>query len=404
MPTTTAVADGVPTSALDPYSPEFLSNPYPLHERLRDAGAVVWLERYGVCAMARHKEVHAALNDWQTFCSSAGVGISDYRKEKPWRTPSIILEVDPPHHTRSRAVLSRILSRRVLDSLREEFVRQARMLVDRLVGQTSFDGMRDLAEPYPLKVFGDAIGLPPEARENLMLYGRLQLNAFGPRNLIYEEAMAHAEPIQDWVTSICSRQALAPGGLGAQIFGAADRGEVTEDEAKLLFRAFLSAGGDTTINGIGNALYHCARNPDQWEALSQDPSLARGAFEETIRIDPPIQTFFRTTTREIEVGGLRIGENTKVMLFLASANRDPRRWENPDRFDIHRSAAGHVGFGAGIHGCIGQLIARMEGEAILTALARNVKSIKLAGEPVRRLNNTVRGWSSLPLTVQPIQK
>jgi hypothetical protein len=394
----------MPTSALDPYSLEFLNDPHPLHQSLRDAGAVVWLERYGICAMARHKEVHAALNDWQTFCSSAGVGISDYRKETPWRRPSIILEVDPPTHTRSRAVLSRVLSRRVLDSLRDMFARHAETVVDLLVSKVHFDGMKDLAEPYPLKVFGDAMGLPLHSRENLMLYGRLQLNAFGPRNPLYEEAMASSAPIQEWVTRVCSREALAPEGLGAQIFSAADRGEITDEEAKLLFRAFLSAGGDTTINGIGNAIYYCAKNPDQWDALTQDPSLARGAFEEAIRIEPPIQTFFRTTTRDIEVSGLRIGEGTKVMLFLASANRDPRRWANPERFDIRRNVSGHVGFGAGIHGCIGQMIARMEGECVLSALARKVKSIALAGQPARRLNNTMRGWSSLPLTVQPVQE
>lgn len=388
-------------SLLDPYSVEFLRDPLPFHERLRDAGPVVWLERYGIWALARHKEVHAALNDWQTYSSSAGVGISDYRKEKPWRKPSIILEVDPPQHTRSRALLSRVLSRRVLNALRGTFEREAEIIVDRLLAQAHFDGMKDLAEPYPLKVFGDAIGLPLEGRENLMHYGRLQLNAFGPRNQLYEEAMAQAGPVLEWVTSICDRNALTPDGLGAQIFAAVDTGEVTEEEAKMLFRAFLSAGGDTTINGLGNALYLCARNADQWRALTEDPSLARVAFEETIRMEPPIQAFFRTTTRALEVDGMPIPENSKVMLFLASANRDPRRWESPDRFDIRRSVTGHVGFGAGIHGCIGQIIARMESESILSSLARKAKSIELVGEPTRRLNNTLRGWSSLPMSVRP---
>lgn len=400
---TTLSMAAYPKSALDPYSIEVLSNPYPFHEEIRNAGSVVWLERYGIWAMARHKEVHAALNDWQTFSSSAGVGISDHRKEKPWRKPSIILEVDPPGHTRSRAVLSRVLSRRALLALREMFEREATLLVERLVTRGSFDGMSDLAEVYPLKVFGDAIGLPAEGRENLMLYGRLQLNAFGPRNQLYEEAMAHSGPILEWVTSICSREALTPGGLGAQIFAASDTGEITEEEAKLLFRAFLSAGGDTTVNGIGNALYYLARNQGQWDALIQDLTLARGAFEEVIRIEPPIQTFFRTATRKSQVADVQIAEGDKVMLLLAAANRDPRRWEDPDRFDIRRSVTGHVGFGAGIHGCIGQMIARMEGESILTALARRVKSIELCREPTRRLNNSVRGWSSLPLAVRPMR-
>jgi 4-methoxybenzoate monooxygenase (O-demethylating) len=402
MTTSPIQGNNWPRSALDPYSLEVLNNPYPFHEEIRNAGAVVWLERYGVWAMARHQEVHAALNDWQTYSSSAGVGISDYRKEKPWRKPSIILEVDPPVHTRSRAVLSRVLSRRALGALREMFEREARLLVARLVEIGHFDGMADLAEVYPLKVFGDAIGLPSEGRENLMLYGRLQLNAFGPRNQLLDEAMAQSEPILGWVTAICSRDSLTPGCLGAQIFLAADAGEITEEEAKLLFRAFLSAGGDTTVNGIGNALYHLARNPDQFESLTKEPTLARGAFEEAIRIEPPIQTFFRTASRAVQVAGVQIGAGDKVMLLLASANRDPRRWQDPDRFDIRRNTTGHVGFGAGIHGCIGQIIARMEGESILMALASQVRSIELSGEPTRRLNNTVRGWSSLPLTLHPM--
>lgn len=403
MTTTLPTANVHPSSSLDPYSPEILDNPYPFHEEIRNAGSVVWLERYEIWAMARHKEVHAALNDWQTFSSGAGVGISDYRKEKPWRKPSIILEVDPPVHTRSRAVLARVLSRRALGALRDRFEREADLLIERLLADGSFDGMKDLAEVYPLKVFGDAIGLPTQGRENLMLYGRLQLNAFGPRNRLLEEAMAQAGPILEWVTSICNREALTPTGLGAQLFTAADAGEITEEEAQLLFRAFLSAGGDTTVNGIGNALYQFARNPDQWELLTNDLSLARGAFDEVIRIEPPIQTFFRTTMRESRVDGVPIAEGDKVMLLLAAANRDPRRWEDPDRFNIRRNVTGHVGFGAGIHGCIGQTIARMEGESILTALARKVRSIELRGEPRRRLNNTVRGWSSLPLVVQPMR-
>jgi cytochrome P450 len=404
MPESVIDADTHPVSSLDPYSLDFLSDPHSFHAEIRDAGPVVWLERYGVWAMARHKEVHAALGDWQTFCSSAGVGLSDYRREKPWHVPSIILEVDPPMHTRTRAVLTNVLTRRALQSLRYMFDLEAQALVERLVVRAEFDGMKDLAEIYPLKVFGDAIGLPPDGRENLMLYGSLRFNAFGPRNQLFEEAMASAPPIIEWVSSLCNRSALAPDGLGAQIFAAADKGEITQEEAKLLFRAFLSAGGDTTVAGIGAALYHCARNPDQWEALTADLSLAGGAFQETIRIEPPVQAFFRATTRDVDVGGVLVPEGAKVMLFLASANRDPRRWENADRFDIRRNTTGHVGFGAGIHSCVGQMIARMEGESILTALAHKVKSMRLLGEPKRRLNNTVHAWSSMPLAVQASQK
>ena len=390
-----------PVSAIDPFSQAFLRNPYPHHEALREAGPVVWLEQYGIWAMARHQEVRDALTDWQTYCSSAGVGLSDFRKEPPWRPPSIILEADPPLHTRTRAVLTRILSPAAINILRGTFEREAERLVARLVEQREFDGIGDLAEAYPLKVFPDAVGISEDGRENLLPYGSMVFNSFGPRNDLFDRAMANAGPVREWIMSKCSRAALAPGGLGMQIFGAVDAGELTEDEAGMLVRSFLSAGIDTTVYGLGNALYCFASNPAQWRILREHPNLIRGAFEEVLRFEAPVQTFFRTTTKDVEVGGVRLGDGEKVLLFLAAANRDPRRWDRPDTFDVQRRATGHMTFGTGIHGCVGQAVARLESEAIFAALARRVMSFELTSKPELRLNNTLRGLDTLPLRVVP---
>jgi cytochrome P450 len=134
--------------------------------------------------------------------------------------------------------------------------------------------------------------------------------------------------------------------------------------------------------------------------LRENPELARAAFDEAIRLESPVQTFFRTTTEAISVEGTRIPEGEKVLMFLGSANRDPRRWTEPERFDARRNTTGHVGFGGGIHGCVGQLIARLEGEIILTLLAKRVCSIELTGTPVAHLNNTLRAWSSIPVCIE----
>ena len=391
-----------PVSTADPFSHGFLRDPYPHHEALREAGPVVWLERYGIWAMARHEQVRDALTDWQTYCSSAGVGLSDFRKEPPWRPPSIILEADPPLHTRTRAVLTRILSPAAIKVLRDTFEREAEKLIARLVGQREFDGVADLAEAYPLKVFPDAVGISEEGRENLLPYGSMVFNSFGPRNDLFDLAMANAGPVRDWIMSKCSRAALAPGGLGMQIFEAVDAGELSEDEAGMLVRSFLSAGIDTTVYGLGNALYCMARYPEQWSVLRGNPNLIRGAFEEVLRFEAPVQSFFRTTTRDVEVGGVRLGDGEKVLLLFAAANRDPRRWDRPDTFNVTRRAAGHMTFGTGIHGCVGQAVARLETEAILTALAKRVASFELTGEPERRLNNTLRGFDRIPLRVVPV--
>jgi 4-methoxybenzoate monooxygenase (O-demethylating) len=391
-----------PVSTVDPFSHAFLRDPYPHHQALREAGPVVWLEQYGIWAMARHEQVRDALTDWQTYCSSAGVGLSDFRKEPPWRPPSIILEADPPLHARTRAVLTRILSPAAIKILRDMFEREAESLIAQLVEQGEFDGVADLAEAYPLKVFPDAVGISEEGRENLLPYGTMVFNSFGPRNDLFNKAMANAGPVRDWIMSRCSRAALAQGGLGLQIFAAVDAGELTEDEAGMLVRSFLSAGIDTTVYGLGNALYCMARYPEQWRTLREKPNLIRGAFEEVLRFEAPVQTFFRTTTRPVDVAGVQLGEGEKVLLFLAAANRDPRRWDRPDTFDVTRRAAGHMTFGTGIHGCVGQAVARLETEAILTALASRAASFELTGEPEWRLNNTLRGFDTLPLRVVPV--
>jgi hypothetical protein len=390
-----------PVSTIDPFSQGFLRDPYPHHDSLREAGPVVWLEQYGIWAMARHQEVRDALTDWQTYCSSAGVGLSDFRKEPPWRPPSIILEADPPLHTRTRAVLTRILSPAAINVLRTTFEREAEALVGRLVEQREFDGVADLAEAYPLKVFPNAVGISQDGRENLLPYGNMVFNSFGPRNDLFDRAMANAGPVRDWIMSKCSRAALAPGGLGMQIFEAADSAELTEAEAGMLVRSFLSAGIDTTVYGLGNALYCLARYPEQWTVLRENPKLIRGAFEEVLRFEAPVETFFRTTTRAVEMSGVGLGEGEKVLLFLAAANRDPRRWERPDHFDVTRRATGHMTFGTGIHGCVGQAVARLESEAIIGAFLKRVASFELTGEPQPRLNNTLRGLDTLPLRVMP---
>jgi len=390
-----------PRLDIDPFSDDFLTMPYPYHEQMREAGPVVWIEPYQVWGVARHAEVRAGLNDWESFISSAGVGLANFRTEKPFRPPSLILEADPPQHTRARTILARILSPKTMQQVRAEFERQAEALVERLVEQGEIDGVKDLGEVYPLRVFPDALGLAEDGRENLLLYGNMVFNAFGPRNHVFMDAVGRYEPVRDWIMSKCQRSELRPGGFGDLIYQAADAGEISLDEAPLLVRSFLSAGVDTTVNGIGNALYCLAQYPEQYAKLVAEPAKARQTFEESLRFESSVQTFFRTVNRSLEFAGVPMRENDKVIFFLAAANRDGRQWPNPDVFDIDRKPIGHMGFGSGIHGCVGQAVARLEGELILTALAKRVKRIELIGEPVRRLNNTLRALGSLPLRLIP---
>jgi len=392
---------GIPVLDVDPFSIEFFEDPHRIHAALREAGPVVWLIRWGVFAVARYQEVQAVLHDWQTFCSRRGVGISDFAKEKPWRPPSLVLETDPPEHDRARAVLNHVLSASVMKELRGRMTEAAERMAEELVERRSFDAIPDLAQAFPLSVFPDAVGLKQEGREHLLPYAGLAFNAFGPDNALRRRALEGAAPHVAWVTAQCQRENLAAGGLGARVHAAADSGGITPAEAALLVRSLLTAGIDTTVNGIGAAIYCLARYGDQWQKLRVDLSLARTAFDEAVRFESPVQTFFRTTARPARIGDVEIGEGHKILMFLGAANRDPRRWEQPDSYDIARRTSGHVGFGSGVHMCVGQLLARLEGEAILAALARRIEALDISGTPVRAYNNTLRGLASLPITVRP---
>jgi len=432
--TTTADHTGtLPTSDVDPFSHDVLEDPLPMHAALRDAGPVVYLSRYDVYAFARYQQVHAALVDWQRFQSAAGVGLSNFRYEQPWRPPSLLLEADPPRHDAPRRVLTKILGPRALRRLREAWFADAEALVDQLLlgsvgagsvgagsvgvgsvgagwvgagastgtpsGTVEFDAVSALAEAFPLRVFPDAVGIGQHGRENLLPYGDHAFNAFGPANDLVAKGAPRVAELSAWVNAQCAREVLTPDGFGARIWAAADQGDITAEQAPLVVRSLLTAGVDTTVHGLSAVLYAFATNPEQWQRLRAQPRLARVAFDEAVRWESPVQTFFRTATTEVTVGEVRIPDGKKILMFLAAANRDPRHWADPDRFDLGRDPSGQVGFGMGLHQCVGQHVARLEAEALLAALARRVDSIELAGPPRRHHNNTLRAWESIPLRV-----
>jgi len=393
----------VPTSDADPFGRDILEDPLPFHRVLRDAGPVVYLIKYEVYSFGRYEQVHAALRDWQAFQSAAGVGLSNFRYEKPWRPPSLLLEADPPQHDAPRRVLQKILAPRALRKLQDTWAADAEELVDQVLAEhgTEFDAVEQIAQAFPLRVFPDAVGIPKEGRENLLPYGDHLFNAFGPPNALVAKGNARAGELAAWTNAQCAREVLTPVGFGADIWAAADRGDITTEQAPLIVRSLLSAGVDTTVHGVSAVLNAFAANPEQWRRLREDPGLSRVAFDEAVRWESPVQTFFRTTTQDVAIGGQIIPDGQKILMFLGSANRDPRRWgPDADDFNLHRDPSGHVGFGMGIHQCVGQHVARLEASCVLAALARRVVQIEPAGPSRRHHNNTLRAWESIPVRVK----
>ena len=187
-----------------------------------------------------------------------------------------------------RRIVDRVVSPPTLRHPREPFAKEAAAAVERVCARGRFDGVKELAEAFPLKVFPNAVGLDADGRENLLPYGDMVFNGFGPLNARFKASTASASTVVPWIMAKCSRAALASNGLGAKIYKAVEAGEATEEEAALLVRSFLSAGLDTTVAAISSALYLLATNPGEWRKFRADPSLAKNVFEETVRMESPI--------------------------------------------------------------------------------------------------------------------
>ncbi|OJU71507.1 MAG: hypothetical protein BGO04_07310 [Microbacterium sp. 70-38] len=394
-----AVAGPAVVSDLDPFSIEALREPNTTDERIRESGPVIFLEKHEIWFTGRYDLADEVFRDYETYESSSGTGVTNTKKSENWRKPSVILENDPPAHTKYRRIMASILSQRVVRRLTDQFQAAADTLVDSVLQSTEFDAAKELAEPFPLQVLPDAVGFQPEGRHHLLPYSNLNFQAMGPRNWLFDRATEAAEEAATFVNWQMRRDNLVAGGLGHTIYSYVDQGEISEEDAGMLVRTFLSAGVDTTIFGIQFALKALAENPAAWAALRDEPSLARRAFEEALRWNTSSPYIGRTTARATELGGVRIGAGEKVIMALAAANRDPRRWDRPDVYDLDRDPTGHLAFGTGIHGCVGQMMARMEAACLLTSLARRVDTIELAGEPELFYSNWLRGFEALPIKV-----
>lgn len=391
-----------PRCDVDLFCDEVLHAPYEAYARLRALGPVVYLTRCRAYALTRYAAVRDALRQHETFSSARGVTLNAAMNEFQSGT---VLGSDPPQHTRLRAVIAGPLAPAAMKALDADIRQRADTLVADLAQRGRFDAVEDLARAFPPSIVCDLIGLPRVGRRKLLHFTDMHFNAFGPLgphlegpvNARAERGWAEMNTAMGYISFMAQR--LTPGGMGAAIFAAAERGEIAADEALKLLASFLVAGLDTTVRAIGTAVRCFADHPRQWQQLRADRARVPDAFNEVLRYDSPSQVLARCTTRECTVDGLRIPAGARVALLFASANRDEAVFAHADRFDIDRPALPHLSFGGGVHACLGQVLARIEAHAVLEALARHVEHIELDGAPERLLNNVLRGYARLPVRV-----
>lgn len=227
------------------------------------------------------------------------------------------------------------------------------MLVERLVAQQSFDAVQDLAQALPLSIVPDFIGLPNDVREHLLDWAEATFNAMGPMNERCTHAIQTLPKLFGYAAQIAASGDLQPGSFGAGVLEAEREGRITAAQCPQLLTAYLVPSMDTTISAVGSAIWLFGRYPEQWDRVRENPSLIANAFEEVLRLESPLQSFTRKTTSDYEMEGISIPAGARVIVLFASANRDERRWEHADTFDVTRNTSGHLGFGYGIHLCAG---------------------------------------------------
>jgi cytochrome P450 len=385
----------LPAFDLDPFSDELLLEPYAYYRTLRDAGPVVRLDKYGLAALARFDDVRAALRDWRTFSSAEGICFNDIMNQDVKTT---VLCMEPPDHDAGRSTMTSRLKLSEVRSIIPLADQRADEMVAAFVKQGSFDAVTDLAEPFVAAIAGDLLGIPDSVLE-LFVNGSTQgFTMVGPMNDRWVAASPVIQALFEAMGKL-TKSDMRPGSVGWDILDADERGEIPESMRTQLIWNFTGAAFDTTINAIGNILWLLATNPDQWELLRDDQSLIPAAINEGMRIESPIQIWSRFCREDTSVNDQTIPGGTRVAILIGSANRDERHYPDPETFDIRRNPIDQLGFGHGIHLCVGAPLARIEIASALTAILKGVRSINLLGEPTRRLNNTTRGFQNLPISV-----
>lgn len=378
----------------DIYADEGILDPYPHYRALRELGAAVWLPAHSVWAISRYDDVRAALRDHDGFSSASGVAVGEAVNRGLGGTT---LASDPPLHDKLRKLVAAPMTVGALNLIKADIAAAAHAVVDRLVARGRFDAATDLAQHLPLTIVSQLVGLPEAGRANMLPYAAGVFDMLGPENARSADAMPVILEMRGLIAAL-TRDTVKPGSWAARLLDHVDAGTIAPEQFPVLLRDYLGPSLDTTIFATSSLIWLFAQNSDQWDLLRAEPKLIRNAINEAIRIESPIRGFTRVLTRDRVIGGTPLPAGARVLLLFASANRDDRKWHEPEVFDIRRKVGDHLGFGFGIHSCAGMHLARLEIELLLEALVARVRRFE-AGAPTRAINNTLRGYASLPVTV-----
>ncbi len=382
----------------DFYSDEFIRDPVPRYAEMRALGPVVWMEQQNAFAAVGYDAVVDVLRKPDIFASGHGISLNE--NVNALLIGSTVNSDGETHHRR-RSVTARPIMPKNLQPLEDFIHRTAEALADSLVAKGTFDAVTEFAQILPLSIVVDLVGLNDSGRQNMLKWGAATFDLMDGFNQRSQQAFETLVGLRKYLDKYGKREELKEGGLARRIFEIAPDSGFTEEEAAQMMRDYIAPSLDTTISATGWAPWLFANFPDQWEMLRADHDLIPNAVEEVVRLSSPIRSFSRYVTEDAEVCGYRIPKGSRMMVVYGSANRDNAMWEDPDRFDVTRQTRKHIGFGHGMHICMGQHLARREMINLFAAMAKRVKRWDIAGEPDMSMNNTINAFAELPVRVNP---
>ena len=382
-------------------------DPYPTYAKLRGRDPVHRSRLMDQWVFSRYADVDAILRDHRHFSSDPRKRAASRRRGSlPNVEEPSMLFLDPPDHTRLRALVNKAFTPRAVAALEPHIHELMTTLLDAADDPSAFDLMEAVAKPLPVIVIAEMLGIPPEDRAQFAVWSDQRARILEPTLSPEERETADAamRSLDDYLMPIISERKADPkDDIISALAQAEEEGDkLTEREVLIMLRLLLVAGNETTTNLIGNGMLALLRHPDQLAALREDPGLIPSAVEEMLRFDSPVQVDMRTVLDDCDVNGFPLRRGDSVVMLLGSANRDPDQFEAPDRLDVRPREQNHLAFGRGIHHCLGAPLARLEGRVVLEALIERFGSMRLLEDrPVFRNSVVLRGLTSLPVAAVP---
>jgi cytochrome P450 len=403
------MSDTLPTVAgFAPQDVSFVANPYPVYSELRALGPIHWFEETNQWLFPRYQEVSRLLRDrrfgrtYLHLATHAEMGRPEDAEEAfPfwWLIRNGILDMEPPDHTRVRRLVAKAFTPRMVEGLRARIQTFMDGLVDEVQGAGEFDLISRLAEPLPVTVIAELLGIPGPDRHHLRPWSAeiCRMYELNPTEEDARAASKAAIEFSDYLRALIRKRRAAPTqDLIGELVQVIDQGDtLTEDEMIGTCVLVLNAGHEASVNVTGNGWWSLFRDPGQMELLRGDHSLVPRAIEELMRYDTPLQMFERWVLEDVEIHGVRVPRGHEVALLFGSANRDPEVFARPDQLDLGRDPNPHMSFGAGIHFCLGAPLARLELEISLSTILRRLPGLELVAEPEWKPNYIIRGLREL---------